>query len=123
MKRSLALVALLAIVAGGAVLADAWRTELVTVTTNRMTFTLGSEYLKGCRFDGYWHAPNHLSSYTNTTAFGVERGRYVWAPRSDTYTNAPLAVGGLDLPVQHGDVLAFTNDFTTGLIYLHFRME
>jgi hypothetical protein len=106
-----------------AVLADQWRTEEINVNTNRMVLTLGDEYRQPCRFDGFWTAPNPDATYTNVTTLTVTRGQYTWYSLTSYPTNGVLRVSGLDLPVQYGDVVAFTNNYTTGKLYLHFKVE
>jgi hypothetical protein len=114
---------LLLLLAAGTAVADKWRSETITVSTNRMVLTLRDEYLQPCRFDGFWTAPSPVAAYTNVTTLTVTRGQYTWYTLTSYPTNEALRVSGLDLPVQYGDVIAFTNDYTTGKLILHFRQE
>ena len=60
------LIFLLLLLAAGTAVADKWRSEPITVNTNRMVLTLGDEYAQPCRFDGFWTAPSPVAAYTNT---------------------------------------------------------
>lgn len=115
------LIVFLLLLAAGTAVADKWRTEDITVNTNRMVLTLTDEYLQPCRFDGFWTAPSPVAAYTNTVTVTVTRGLYTWYSLTSDQTNEVLRVSGLDLPVQYGDVIAFT--YTTGKLILHFRQE
>lgn len=121
MRKLLFLLLLLA--AAGTAVADKWRSEPITVNTNRMVLTLRDEYAQPCRFDGFWTAPSPVAAYTNTVTVTVTRGLYTWYSLTSYPTNGVLRVSGLDLPVQYGDVIAFTNNYTTGKLILHFRQE
>ena len=102
---------------------ERWLTVPVQVTTNRVTVTLGNEFAQACLLTGYWQAPNDNAAYTNSLTFTLTRGRYDWYTRTDAFTNGPLRVTGLDLLVQQGDVLVFTNAFTTGVLYLNYQVD
>lgn len=104
-------------------LAESWLTVPVKVTTNRVAVTLGNEFTPPKVLLGYWQAPNAEASYTNSLTFTLTRGRYDWFSRTDAFTNGPLRVTGLDLLVQQGDVLVFTNDFATGVLYLNYQVD
>ena len=121
MKKFLVLGMLLA--AFSVALAESWLTVPVNVTTNRVAVTLGNEFAVPHLLSGYWQAPNAESSYTNSLTFTLTRGRYDWYTRTDAFTNAPLRVTGLDLMVKQGDMLVFTNDFTTGVLYLNYQVD
>ena len=114
---------LLLLLAAGTAVADKWRSETITVNTNRMVLTLGDEYRNGARFDGFWTAPSPRLDTNNTVTVTVTRGQYTWYTLTSYPTNEALRVSGLDLPVQYGDVIAFTNDYATGKLILHFRQE
>lgn len=106
-----------------AALAESWLTVPIQVTTNRVAVTLGNEFTPPRTLSGYWQAPNAEASYSNSLTFTLTRGRYDWYTRTDAFTNGPLRVTGLDLLVQQGDVIVFTNDFSTGVVYLNYRMD
>lgn len=106
-----------------AALAETWVTVPVQVTTNRVSVTLGNEFTPPRLLSGYWQSPNAEASYSNSLTFTLRRGRYDWFSRTDAFTNGPLRVTGLDLLVQQGDVIVITNDFTTGILYLNYRMD
>ena len=123
MKKATTAFCVACIVLACAALAETWVTVPVQVTTNRVSVTLGNEFTPPRLLSGYWQSPNAEASYSNSLTFTLRRGRYDWFSRTDAFTNGPLRVTGLDLLVQQGDVIVITNDFTTGILYLNYRMD
>ena len=100
---------------------ERWLTVPVQVTTNRVAVTLGNEFTPPKVLLGYWHAPGDANA--NLLTFTLLRGQQEWYTRTDAFTNNVIRVVDLGLIVKQGDVLVFTNAFTTGVLYLNYQVD
>ena len=121
MKKATTAFCVAGIVLACAALAETWVTVPVQVTTNRVAVTLGNEFTPPKVLLGYWHAPGDANA--NLLTFTLLRGQQEWYTRTDAFTNNVIRVVDLGLIVKQGDVLVFTNAFTTGVLYLNYQVD